>query len=76
VLDLGVTKLRVGDWAVLIGVNTFLTVVKATELLCERIPDEMSFIDAAAIPLIFTIAIYSLIDVGRLIRGKVRKHAP
>jgi NADPH:quinone reductase-like Zn-dependent oxidoreductase len=64
-----VKKLRVGDRAVLIGVRTFATVVTETKLLCEKLPDELSFADGASMQIAFLTAIYSLIDVGRLEKG-------
>ncbi|TVY41639.1 Highly reducing polyketide synthase [Lachnellula subtilissima] len=65
-----VTKLCVGDRAVLMGMETFSTVVTAPEMLYEQLPDGMSFVEGASMPLVFTTAIYSLIDVGRLSRGQ------
>lgn len=45
-----------------------------SEALCEKIPDKMSFTDAASMPLVFGTAIHSLINMGRLSKGQVRLH--
>ncbi|KAI0429154.1 hypothetical protein F5Y09DRAFT_268995 [Xylaria sp. FL1042] len=65
-----VKKLCVGDRAVVVSSNTFSTVVTESELLCERLPDNISFIDGACIPTIFLTAVYGLIDLGRLTKGQ------
>jgi NADPH:quinone reductase-like Zn-dependent oxidoreductase len=66
-----VTKLRVGDRAVFMGMETFSTVVTAPEMLYEKLPDGMSFAEGASMPLVFTTAIYCLVDIGRLAKGQV-----
>ncbi|KAJ8130650.1 hypothetical protein O1611_g2979 [Lasiodiplodia mahajangana] len=65
-----VKKLRVGDRAVVMSSNTFSTVVTESELLCEKLPDNISFIDGASTPTIFLTAVYGLIDLGRLAKGQ------
>ncbi|KAM0255274.1 hypothetical protein ACHAQJ_005929 [Trichoderma viride] len=64
------TKFSVGDRVVLMGRNTFATTVTQSELLCEKIPDSVDFLDSAGSPLCFTTAIYGLIDIGRLDEGQ------
>ena len=51
--------------------NTFSTSLVLSEMLCERVPNSLNMIDAAATPLVFLTAMYSLIDVGRLEEGQV-----
>ncbi|KAF5025548.1 hypothetical protein F66182_2356 [Fusarium sp. NRRL 66182] len=65
-----VTKVRVGDRAIGASIKVFATKVTDTELLFEKIPDSLSFVDGASLGLVFSTAIYSLIDIGRLEKGK------
>lgn len=65
-----VKKLKVGDRALLTGIKTFSTVVTSTELLVDKLPDDLSFVDGASMPLVFTTAIYSLINIGHLEKGQ------
>lgn len=67
-----VTKLRPGDRALCTSIRVFSTVVKDRELLLEKAPDDLSFIDGATMALAFSTAIYSLMDIGRLQKGQVR----
>lgn len=67
-----VTKLRVGDRAVVVGINTFTTVITGREVYYEKLPDNISFVEGACIPTIFITAVYGLIDLGRLSKGQVR----
>ena len=39
--------------------------------LAVKLPDELSYEDAATMPCCFATAIYSLLDVGRLMKGQV-----
>ncbi|KAI9713353.1 MAG: Type I Iterative PKS [Chrysothrix sp. TS-e1954] len=65
-----VSKLKVGDRAVLMGIKTLSTVVTAAATLFEKLPDNITFEEGATMPLIFTTAIYCLINVGRLLEGQ------
>ncbi|KIX08676.1 uncharacterized protein Z518_03333 [Rhinocladiella mackenziei CBS 650.93] len=65
-----VTKLRIGDRAAFMGMETFSTVVTAPDMLYEKLPDNMSFAEGASMPLAFTTSIYCLITVGRLSKGQ------
>ncbi|KAF5551122.1 polyketide synthase [Fusarium phyllophilum] len=65
-----VTKLRPGDRTVFVGEDTFSTVVRVPELLAQKLPDDVSFVEASAIPIVFLTAVYGLIDLGRLTRGQ------
>jgi len=69
------TKFCVGDRVVIMGHKTFATTLVQSEMLCEKIPDLMDLLDAAASPLCFTTAIYGLMDIGRLEEGQVSNHA-
>lgn len=70
-----VHNLRAGDRVVMLELDTFKTVITASEKLCERIPDRMSFVDAASMPLVFSTSIYSLVEVAHLRRGQVSKRS-
>ncbi|KAI0505428.1 hypothetical protein F5B22DRAFT_524155 [Xylaria bambusicola] len=65
-----VKKLCVGDRAVVMSANTFSTVIIESELLCEKLPDNISFLDGACTPTVFLTAVYGLIDLGRLTKGQ------
>ncbi|RYP70869.1 hypothetical protein DL769_004844 [Monosporascus sp. CRB-8-3] len=64
------SKFCVGDRVVLMGVQTFSTLITLSELLCEKLPDEISFADGASMPVAFMTAIQSLINVARLEKGQ------
>ncbi|PYH37625.1 type I polyketide synthase [Aspergillus neoniger CBS 115656] len=63
-------KLSIGDRVALVGFDVFASTVTTTEKLCERLPDELDFINGASMPLVFATTIYSLINVGLLRRGQ------
>ncbi|KAF5686479.1 multidrug resistance-associated 1, partial [Fusarium globosum] len=65
-----VTKLRPGDRSVFVGGDTFSTVVRVPELLAQKLPDDISFVEASTIPAVFLTAVYGLIDLGRPTRGQ------
>jgi NADPH:quinone reductase-like Zn-dependent oxidoreductase/ubiquinone/menaquinone biosynthesis C-methylase UbiE len=62
--------LKVGDRVVLLGLDTYRTYARTHYQCAIKIPDEMSFAEAAAIPTAFCTAWYSLVEVGRLQKGE------
>ena len=66
-----VTKLRVGDRAVLASANTFSSTFTCSQLLVEKMPDSLSFVDAAAIPIVFMTAVHGLVNLAQLSKGQV-----
>ena len=65
-----VTKFKTGDRIITFGIGCYRTYYRNFEPMCERIPDDMSFEDAASIPCIYTTVYYSLVDMARLQRGE------
>ncbi|RFU77059.1 polyketide synthase [Trichoderma arundinaceum] len=65
-----VTKYKVGDRVALSHSGSFITSQNVSQYVCAKIPDEMTFEEAAAIPATYCTAIYGLIDAGRLSKGK------
>lgn len=65
-----VTNVSVGDRVCALARETFSTVLECNALSATRIPDDMSFTDAASIPAVFCTAYYSLINVARLQAGE------
>lgn len=61
-----VTSVSVGDRVLSTCRQGFSTVNTVDEEACERLPDELSFRDAVTMPVAFTTAIYSLMDIGNL----------
>ena len=51
--------------------GTFATHAIASEKLCVKIPSDLSFEDAATMPVVFATAIYSMFDLGGLQEGQV-----
>ena len=70
-----VKNFSIGDRVVVMAIDTLSTTVTASESLCEKLPDELSFADGASMPIVFATAIYSLIHVARLEPGQVRSLA-
>ena len=66
----GVTKLCVGDRVCALGRDTFSTIMECNALMAIKVPDGMSFSDAASIPAVFCTAYYSLVTVAKLQRGE------
>ncbi|KAE9363949.1 hypothetical protein N431DRAFT_474945 [Stipitochalara longipes BDJ] len=65
-----VTKLRVGDRAVVMGTNTFSTIYTSRQVYFEKLPDGISFVEGACIPTIFVTAVYGLMHLGGLSKGQ------
>lgn len=64
------TRLAVGDRVVTLASNLLSTVTTSPETHYEMLPEHVSFVEGASIPLIFVTAIYGLRDVGRLSKGQ------
>jgi hypothetical protein len=65
-----VTGIKLGDRLMTSSCNTFATFVRFPALGAIHMPDSMSFVDAASMPLIYLTAYYALITIGRLARGE------
>ena len=63
-------KLRPGDRVSLCSLDVFRTYARSTEDCAIKIPDDLSFIDAAAIPTTFTTVYYGLCEVARMQKGE------
>ncbi|CAJ2508142.1 Uu.00g093280.m01.CDS01 [Anthostomella pinea] len=59
-------KLQIGDRVVVVGQGGFATSVTRTEQLAVKIPDNLSFQDAATMPIAFVTAVHSVMTVGGL----------
>jgi NADPH:quinone reductase-like Zn-dependent oxidoreductase len=66
-----VKDLKVGDRVISIAPGSFATTLTASEKLCAKMPDQLSFLEGATIPCVYGTVIYSLIDLARLERGQV-----
>ncbi|KAL8992696.1 MAG: hypothetical protein Q9169_006904 [Polycauliona sp. 2 TL-2023] len=62
--------LKVGDRIICSNDGSFSTTSSSTELCCAKIPDDLSFLDAATMPVVYGTVIYGLMDVARLARGQ------
>lgn len=67
----GVTKHKVGDRVMVSGSGSFSSSVQTLGLLCEKIPDDMTFEQAATLPVVYSTVIYGLLDKGGLTKGMV-----
>ncbi|MET9819762.1 beta-ketoacyl synthase N-terminal-like domain-containing protein, partial [Streptomyces sp. NPDC006355] len=71
-----VTHLRVGDRVMGLSVGTFGTEVRADARVVARVPDALTYAEAATVPLAYLTAYYALVDLGGLRAGeKVLVHA-
>jgi hypothetical protein len=65
---------RVGDRVAIIGGDSYSTILKTSSALCAKIPDNLSFEDAATMSCVYTTVIHSLLDLARIEKGQVRTH--
>jgi NADPH:quinone reductase-like Zn-dependent oxidoreductase/SAM-dependent methyltransferase len=62
----GCSQLQPGDRVTLCDLDCYRTRVRVKETQAIKIPDKVSFVEAASIPTAFCTAFYSLVEVGRL----------
>ncbi|CAJ2514336.1 Uu.00g024550.m01.CDS01 [Anthostomella pinea] len=62
--------LRAGDRVSGLAKGPFASTAQAHWTAVVKVPDNMSFVDAASIPIAYAAAYHSLIDIGRLRRGE------
>ncbi|TLD11793.1 hypothetical protein PspLS_11646 [Pyricularia sp. CBS 133598] len=65
-----VGRFKVGDRVSFLGVGTHATKVRVDHNIVARIPDAMTFQEAACIPVCYTTAYHALVNLGRLAKGK------
>jgi acyl transferase domain-containing protein/NADPH:quinone reductase-like Zn-dependent oxidoreductase/SAM-dependent methyltransferase len=65
-----VKGLDIGDRVLFIAHDSFATHVVMSENLCERIPDDLSFEDAATMPCVFATSYHSIFNMGNLQKGQ------
>ena len=65
-----VQTVKVGDRVMMIGANCLDTTVTVPSQHVVQIPDDMSFEEAATMPLAYVTAIYCMINVANLQRGQ------
>lgn len=69
-----VTNHQVGDRVMVSSSGSFTTSHTVSQFLCTKIPDDMTFEEAAVIPTVYCTAIYALINIGHLSKGMVSAH--
>lgn len=66
-----VEHLRVGDRVAFSSVGCFSTSLSMRQSACAKIPDSLSFEEAATMPCVYGTAMYGLMEVARLEKGQV-----
>ena len=54
-----------------VGSGAFTTTLCTLESLCAKIPDELSFADAATMPCVYGTVVHGVLDVARLEKKQV-----
>lgn len=62
--------LAVGDRVFVFGSGCFSTHLITSRKYCAKIPDSLSFEDAATMPCVYSTALHALLDIGRLEAGQ------
>lgn len=62
--------LKVGDRVAVLALDTYRTIVRAREDQCMKLPDDLSFSEAAAIPTACCTAYFGLIEIARIRQGE------
>jgi NADPH:quinone reductase-like Zn-dependent oxidoreductase/SAM-dependent methyltransferase len=65
-----ISEFNIGDRVVVGGIDSYKTVVRTYNENTMRIPETMSFPQAASIPVTFCTAYYSLVEMARLKKGE------
>ena len=65
-----VTGFQIGDRVCALSDGGYGTVARCSSHLVAKIPDSVSFVSAAAIPVVFSTAYYGLVDIARLSPGE------
>ena len=65
-----VQGVTVGDRVCGLTPGGYSNTTRILQSMIARIPDSMSFVEAASIPIVFCTAYYSLIDIARLVPGE------
>ena len=63
-------RLKPGDRVSVSNLDTYRTYARSTEQCVLKIPDEMSFVEAAAVPTTFVTVYHGLCEVARIQRGE------
>jgi len=66
-----VKHLKVGDRVLCCTDGSFSTTWSMSELFCAKMPDSLSFEEAATIPLVYGTVIAGLMDLAKLSKGQV-----
>lgn len=66
----GASNFRVGDRVAILKNGTFANRIQCPVERAHHIPDTMSFVDAATLPLVYLTSMYSLFDIGGLKPGQ------
>ena len=66
-----VKNFKVGDRICCLKRHAYSTYLVVQEAFCEKLPDRLSFDEAASMLMPYITAIHSLINVGRLEKGQV-----
>ncbi|KAL8707779.1 MAG: hypothetical protein Q9220_007231 [cf. Caloplaca sp. 1 TL-2023] len=65
-----VKEIAAGDRVCALAKGAYASLVRTSQHLAVKLPQEMDLLRAASIPVVFTTAWYALIEVGRLAKGE------
>lgn len=65
-----VTSLTPGDRVMVLAIGAISTSVITSAQMCVKIPDSMSFTEAATMPTVYSTVVHSLLDKARLEAGQ------
>ena len=67
-----VKHLQVGERIMGLVQGAFSSVIQASEMLFTKIPDQLSFNEAATLPYSYATVLYTLTEIGHIEAGQVR----
>lgn len=66
-----VKNVKIGDRVCCLKKHAYATYLVTPDIFCTKIPDRLSFDEAASMLMPYVTAIHSLINIGRLEKGQV-----